>query len=107
MKIKTFQFCVSNAAGNNLHTNGCYKKDKFSIDTKEPYDSEKGIDKKLNRWIEKNNPDIHDIKITTYTVDRHNNGGDDTVIAIYTILYDPAEPERDHGNTDDSADYGN
>ena len=88
MKIKTFQFCVSNCCGNNLHTNGYIGKDKLNMESKYPYDSEKSIDKKLNRWIEEDNPIIHDIKITTYTIERHSNGGDDTVIAIYTIMYD-------------------
>lgn len=102
MKIKTFQFLLSNFAGNNV-----YDYDQGSYKPKATPVTEKEIDKKLNKWIERNNPDIHDIKITTYTLHRHNNGWNDTVIAIYTITYDPAEPERDHGNTDDSADYGN
>ena len=94
MKIKTFQFLHSNFCGNDLHTNGCFKDNKYKANQNTPYSTEKQIDRKLNRWIEKNNPIIHDIKITTDTIDRHNNGGDDTVAAIYTITYDlPAGAE--------------
>lgn len=102
MKIKTFQFLLSNFGGNHV-----YNYDPGSYNPKKSPETEREIDRKLNRWIEKNNPVIHDIKITTYTLDRHNNGMNDTVIAIYTITYDPAESERDNGNTDDSADHGN
>ena len=83
MKIKTFQFLLSNFAGNFVYN---YDPDRYN--PKKIPDTEKDIDKKLNRWIEKNNPTIHDIKITTYTVNQHNNGRNDTVIAIYTITYD-------------------
>lgn len=89
MKIKTFQFLLSNFAGNFV-----YDYDSEGYSPKKMPNTEKEIDKKLNRWIEKNNPVIHDIKITTYTVKRHNNGMNDTVIGIYTITYDlPAGAE--------------
>ena len=89
MKIKTFQFLLSNFAGNFV-----YNYDPRGYKPKAAPVTEREIDKKLNRWIEKNDPVIHDIKITTYTVNRHNNGRDDTVIAIYTIQYDlPAGAE--------------
>ena len=90
MKIKTFQFLISNFAGNFVYNYdpGSYKPNAIPL-------TEKEIDQKLNRWIEKNNPVIHDIKITTYTLHRHNNGGSDTVIAIYTITYDPSESTSD------------
>jgi hypothetical protein len=86
MKIKTFQFLLSNFGGNDV-----YSYDPRGYTPRKSPETEREIDRKLNRWIEKNNPEIHDIKITTYTVHRHNNGMNDTVIAIYTITYDPAE----------------
>jgi hypothetical protein len=86
MKIKTFQFLLSNFGGNDV-----YSYDPRGYTPRKSPETEREIDRKLNRWIEKNNPVIHDIKITTYTVNRHNNGMNDTVIAIYTITYDPAE----------------
>lgn len=92
MKIKTFQFLLSNFGGNHV-----YNYDPRQWKPKATPVTEKEIDKKLNKWIEKNNPVIHDIKITTYTLNRHNNGMDDTVIAIYTITYDPAETTSEEG----------
>ena len=95
MKIKTFQFLLSNHHGNDVYDNhpSDYGK-KIAANKNYPYSTEKQIDKKINRWIEKNNAIIRDIKIVTYTVHRHNNGGDDAVIAIYTITYDlPAGAE--------------
>lgn len=92
MKIKNFQFALSNYCGNALHNGaGSEWERKAKADKNHPYSTEKQIDKKINRWIEKNNAIVKDIKVTTYTVDRHNNGYDDTVIAIYTIMYDLPE----------------
>ena len=87
MQIKTFQFLLSNFGGNHV-----YNYDPGSYNPKATPVTEREIDKKINNWIEKNKPAvIHDIKITTYTLNRHNNGRYDTVIAIYTITYDPSE----------------
>ena len=57
----------------------------------------------MNKWIEKNNAIVKDIKITTYTVDRHNNGYDDTVIAIYTIMYELPEGAESTEDTKEEA----
>ena len=98
MKIKTFQFLLSNFAGNFV-----YNYDNSRYTPKKLPETEREIDRKLNRWIEKNNLIIHDIKITTYTVNRHNNGMNDTVIAIYTITYDlPASAETTEDTKDEA-----
>lgn len=87
MQIKTFQFLLSNFGGNHV-----YNYDPRQWKPKKEPVTEREIDRKINSWIEKNKPAaIHDIKITTYTLNHHNNGMDDTVIAIYTISYDPSE----------------
>ena len=86
-KIKNFQFLLSNHRGNDVYDHHDLES-KASAARKFPYSTEKQIDKKINRWIEKNSAIVKDIKVTTYTVDRHNNGGDDAVIAIYTVLYE-------------------
>lgn len=94
MKIKTFQFALSNYAGNHLHSQFRSPSDRIDVDKRHPYDTEKQIDKRVNRWIEKRNAIVRDLKTTTYTIDRHNNGYDDTVIMVYTIMYDlPAGAE--------------
>lgn len=90
MKIKNFQFLLSNHRGNDLYDNHDYERNAAAY-KKYPYSTEREIDKKINRWIEKNNAIIRDIKVTTYTVMRHNNGGDDAVIAIYTLMYELPE----------------
>ena len=94
MKIKTFQFLLSNFAGNFV-----YNYDQSRYTPKKLPDTEKTIDKKINRWIEKNNAIVKDIKVTTYTLHRHNNAMSDTVCAIYTIMYDLLEGVE---NTEDS-----
>jgi hypothetical protein len=95
MKIKTFQFVLSNFCGNELHNNSKDWEQKSKADKQRPYSNEKQIDRKLNKWIEKNNAIIKDIKVVTYTINRQNNGYDDTVIAIYTIMYDLPEGAED------------
>lgn len=93
MKIKTFQFALSNHRGNDIYDNHDLEK-KAAANKNYPYSTEKQIDWKINRWIEKNNAILKDIKVTTYTVHHHNNGGSDAVIAIYTITYElPAGAE--------------
>ena len=39
----------------------------------------------MNEFIE--DKTVIDIKVNTYTYDRHNNGGADGVMIVYTILY--------------------
>ena len=104
MKIKNFQFALSNYCGNALHNGaGSEWERKAKADKNHPYSTEKQIDKKINRWIEKNNAIVKDIKVTTYTVDRHNNGYDDTVIAIYTIMYELPEGVENTEDTKEEA----
>jgi hypothetical protein len=98
MKIKNFQFLLSNHRGTDLYDHHDYEKSAAAY-KKYPYSTEKEIDKKINRWIEKNNAIVKDIKVTTYTVMQHNNGGDDAVIAIYTIMYELPDGVE---NTEDS-----
>ena len=43
------------------------------------------VETEINEFIE--DKTIIDIKVTTYTYDRHNNGGADGVMMVYTILY--------------------
>ena len=96
MKIKNFQFLLSNHLGNDLFYNPNEDLEKRAKANKNyPYSTEKEIDKTINRWIEKNNAIVKDIKVTTYTVLQHNNGGRDAVIAIYTIMYEALEEEKE------------
>ena len=92
IKTKNFQFLVSHAAGNNLHRDPSIdfwttQSGKYKIN------DEKSIDKKINAWIEKEQADVIDIKTMNYTLDRHNNGRQDTVVLVYTILYRETKQE--------------
>lgn len=91
IRIKTFQFLLSNSAGNELHRDNDAEF-RSKINARHPLMTEREIDKKINQWILKNEAVVKDIRVTTYTVDRHNNGRHDTVIALYTVVYeDPKE----------------
>ena len=54
---------------------------------------EKAIDKKVNAWIEKENAEVISLNVTSYAVDRHNNGRHDTIVLVYTILYRETKQE--------------
>ena len=96
MKIKNFQFLLSNHLGNDLFYNPNEDLAKrVKVNKNHAYSTEKDIDKKINSWIEKNNVIVKDIKVTTYTVLRHNNGGKDAVVAIYTITYETLEEKKE------------
>ena len=43
------------------------------------------IESEINEFME--DKTVIDIKTNTYTYDRHNNGGADGVMMVYTILY--------------------
>jgi len=81
MKIKTFQFKLSNRHGNLIHNDFSYESERNDITIEEE------IDREINEWANTAKVDVVDIKTTTYAVHRHNNDGCDTVIAIYTVLY--------------------
>ena len=87
IRIKNFQFLLSNAAGNGLHQDSD-PKFVYNVNASHPVMTEREIDKKINQWILKNEAVVKDVKVTTYTSDRHNNGRHDTVIALYTVVYE-------------------
>lgn len=86
-KVKTFQFLVSNPAGNSVMT--ITDNSEFVEDMNERFKvtDEKAIDKTVNKWIEKEKVEVRDIKVTNYTLDRHNNGLYDSIVLVYTIIY--------------------
>lgn len=92
IKTKTFQFLVSNAAGNALDQDSdlAFRSNQNS---KHPVKDEKAIDKKVNAWIEKENAEVISLNVTSYAVDRHNNGRHDTIVLVYTILYRETKQE--------------
>lgn len=68
MKVKIFRFVVSS---------------NISKDT----DSLRTIEDEINSFLDLSQAEVIDIKTSTVTTIRHNNGGKNTVELIYTILY--------------------
>ena len=82
MKIKTFEFLVSCYRGNYVYQDR-YENDSLKI-VKERCKSSEDIDKIINNYmIEK---DVVSVNENFYTLNRHNNGGYDTVIRSITII---------------------
>ena len=88
MKIATYEFRVSNGYGtkdvpcgawsekHNEHNDGLYSAD--------------DIDREINKAIallEKHDCEIVDVRTNFVTIQHHNNGGCDFVMAYVTILY--------------------
>lgn len=92
IKTKTFQFLVSNAAGNapDQDSDIAFRSNQ---NNKHPVKDEKAIDKKVNAWIEKENAEVISLNVTSYAVVRHNNGRHDTIVLVYTILYRETKQE--------------
>ena len=86
MKIKTFQFIACYYLGNKLTHYPDFNPSNIS--------DEQQIDKTVNDWIKANAAVIHDVKTLSYTLDRHNNGYNDTIVLVYTITYDPKEKSK-------------
>lgn len=82
MKIKTFTFLISCFAGTaDFGPAGCWGQN-FTGDNLTPSDE---IDKFINEFIA--NKDVVSISVQYPVVSGHNNGGYNTVMAVYTIIY--------------------
>lgn len=68
MKVKIFRFVVSSSIPKNI----------------KPLET---IEDEINLFLDLSQAEVIDIKVSTVTTRQHNNGGDDTVELIYTILY--------------------
>ena len=81
MKIKTFEFVVSCYRGNYVYQR--YEDDSLEI-VKERCKSSEDIDKIINNYMI--GMDVVSINENFYTLNRHNNGGYDTVIRSITVI---------------------
>lgn len=79
MQIKTLTFEVHNAFADGLYKKNATPERLAKVACPEL------IDQCISRFIA--GRDVVDIRINHYTSCRHNNGGDDTVKAVYTIIY--------------------
>ena len=93
LKTKTFQFLVSNHAGNpHMSEDTGFT---ASMNAKYPIKSEAEIDAEVNKWISKNKADVVSISVTPYTIHRHNNARNDSVVLVYTLLYGTKDKAKD------------
>jgi hypothetical protein len=88
MLIKTFRFRVSNWAIDKSPTTDKAHENERIIRGKSYLSGPKKIDRKINAWLETENANLIDIKITAVTTNQHNNGGSDAVDMFYAVLYE-------------------
>ena len=84
MRIQTFQFLVNSTYGNEIIQNTIHDKDKTRYKA-DGVKTPKQIDAEINKFIK--DKKVIDIKVNHYTKFRHNNAGDDEIIAVYTIVW--------------------
>jgi hypothetical protein len=93
LKTKTFQFLVSNHAGNpHMSEDPGFT---ASMNAKYPVKTEAEIDAEVNRWISKSKADVVSISANTYTIHHHNNARNDSVVLVYTLLYKAQDKAKD------------
>ena len=85
MRIQTFQFLVNSSHGNEIIQNTFHDEDVTRY-KKDGVKTPKQIDNEINKFIK--DKKVIDIKVNHYTPFRHNNAGDDEIIAVYTIIWD-------------------
>ena len=84
MKIKTFVFRISNWCGQaDIGEGGAWGDDFES--SKNQLVTAKDIDKEINKFLDTVVP--ISVSVDHQAVNNHNNGGWNTVIAVYTIVY--------------------
>ena len=79
-QIKTLSFVISNSQSLNKAYGRCE-----TVYDKPEVTSWAKIDKEVSKAMSKLN--VVDVKINDATINRHNNGGSDTIIRTYTIIY--------------------
>lgn len=85
MKIKTFQFLLSDESGNSLCdcSHGTFSPKRGPA-------TDADIDAKIDQWAQKSGAMIRDVKIRTYTLQSTKRawGQSETVVLVYAVLYD-------------------
>jgi len=88
MKVKTLSFWISNSQTLRKVTGSEYYTASYDNPKITPFEE---IDAQLNDVLlevdTKENRIVKDIKINDAVVDQHNNGGSDTILRTYTIIY--------------------
>lgn len=84
IQIKTLQFFI-------WHNGICNPQYREYMDKETPYSTPEEIDELVNETLKNICDDgskILNITINDVTTMKHNNGGDDTIMRTYTILYE-------------------
>lgn len=97
MKIKTFEFLISDIYGNGDALSEQHAKyranDKYIPKENGGYyvkpTSAADVDKKINKFLD--GKDVVDIKVSQYTSMHHNNARNDMIVERFTIIYNEAE----------------
>lgn len=86
MKVKTLSFWISNSQTRRKAMGSEYYEPSYD---RPKITSFEEIDEQLNDFISsiEEYRSVKDIKINDVVVDQHNNGGSDTILRTYTILY--------------------
>ena len=83
-KIKTFEFQITDYTGTKNTPMGAWP-ESFNRENKPRLYSQKEIENKINRFMQ--NVEVVNVNIQFVTIDRHNNGGIDTVVEYVTVVY--------------------
>lgn len=88
MKVKTLSFWISNSQTRKKEMHSGYYESEYDSPKVTPFEE---IDEQLNDVLLDIDTEEHrtvkDIKINDTVVDQHNNGGSDTILRTYTIIY--------------------
>ena len=84
-KIKTFEFQITDYTGTKNVPMGAWGSKSFNRENKPRLYSQKEIENQVNKFMQ--NVAVVNVNIQFVTIDRHNNGGIDTVMEFVTVVY--------------------
>lgn len=90
MKIKTFEFIVSNWTylediNDREYKDNEYKKQRVLM-KKAEIQKAHDIERVINNYLNENNVELVDMKVNNIDINYHNNGGANTIKMIYTLI---------------------
>lgn len=90
MRVKTFEFLVSNWAylediSDSKYQDNTYKLNRV-INHKKQIKYASDIENTINDYLNNNNVELVDMKIDTIDINYHNNAGANTIKMIYTLI---------------------
>lgn len=90
MKIKTFEFLVSNWAYLEDINDRDYKESEYKLNRmlnyKKQIKSASDIETTINDYLENNSVELVDMKVNVVDIEYHNNGRSNTIKMVYTLI---------------------